>query len=131
MLVSHSASAAISVANSQAKEPLAEPRPHWHRISIAGRSFSNQICDRFDIPISIAHESTGETFIKDAPPFASVEIVRLALLDPSLCPASGAFPLFEDLTRHNSGAPERDPSRVPSAVLREADDLEAIVFLLW
>jgi hypothetical protein len=42
-----------------------------------------------------------------------------------------AFPLLGDLSRHNSGAPEKDLPRVPSALPPEADDLEAIAFLLW
>src|SRR5215471_8658290 len=86
MFVSDGACATISVPNREAKESLAEPRAHWNRMSIAGRSLSHQICDRFDIPISIAYESTGETFVKDAPTLARIEIVRLALLDPCLCP---------------------------------------------
>src|SRR5689334_9761919 len=107
MLVSDGTSATISVANREPKEPLAEPRPHWNHISIASRSLSNQICDRFDIPISIGHESMGETFIKDAPPLSRVEIVRLASLDPCLCPVSWRrhpIRLSEEYRRRNHDA---------------------------
>lgn len=88
MLVSDRASAIIRVANCEAKEPLTEARTHRSSIAISGGSLGNQVCLRLDIPVSIAHKGSRQTFIKHAMSLARVKSIRLSLLNPCPRPVS-------------------------------------------
>ena len=88
MLVCNSAGTAISFSNSEAKESLAQPRPHEDWTSIASGSLGHYFDRQVDIPIPRPRLRAIEALVKYATSLASAERISLALLDSRLGPVT-------------------------------------------